>query len=81
MIKFDCNDGCIHEEVCKHIPAIKELQRAIDHNGYLTAINADVVIKCKNYESRSDECLAEPKNLHSRKPVKWEDDGDGKGKK
>ena len=67
MIKF----GCIHKEVCKHIPAIKELQRAIDHNGYLT------VIKCKNYESRSDECLAEPKNLYSSKPVKWEDGGDG----
>lgn len=56
MIKFDCNDGCIHKEVCKHIPALKELQRAIDNNGYLTGINADVVIKCKNYESRSDEC-------------------------
>lgn len=58
MIKFDCNDGCIHKEVCKHIPAIKKLQRAINDNGYLTEINADVVIKCKNYESRSDECLS-----------------------
>lgn len=28
-----------------------------------------------------NECLAEPKNLHSSKPVKWEDDGDGKDKK
>mgnify|MGYP004630947047 FL=1 len=58
MIKFDCNDGCIHKEVCKHIPAIKKLQREIDSNGYLTEINADVLIKCKNYESRSDTCLS-----------------------
>lgn len=58
MIKFDCNDGCIHKEVCKHIPAIKKLQRVINDNGYLTEINADVVIKCKNYESRSDGCLS-----------------------
>lgn len=42
--------------------------------------------KCKYSEiddvkDPCNECLAEPKNLHSSKPVKWEDDGDGKGKK
>lgn len=42
--------------------------------------------KCKYSEiddvkDPCNECLAEPQNLHSSKPVKWEGDGDGKDKK